>query len=710
MKISKFFNKRKLSEIRFIKNQNGNIMIFFALMIPAIFTCFSASINYAYILKSRALISESTNEASLAIVAADLGMEDQAGIDYNNKIALYYINYYRKHQINDNKIDNESINIEHNISEREYYVTYNSKVNAVIDDDPLVAKTDKNGQDRRMSVSNRQDNSGRTRKTEVEHSVDVAFIVDFSGSVTCNYTDNTCNEYSKGSALDSQRLAYIKKVLADLIPKYSAKNTQNKFALIPYDIGVPVKIDYNNNTTGFPLYPPKNQVGGENYACSVLYTLKFDWQEIDFDFWANQYIDFNFWERLKESGKISNYSTFNYFNSNYENYTSYTLDLGKYDYYRKVIGPALKKSQNSSYNVKNAVDASFLLSNNLCTGNFLPNGGVILGKAPLQCGENYHNGKYYPLKSQNFLPEVKRNYAKIVQLYDYMYSVNKNSPDKAKKYNTPYSFANTYTVDVSNTLTRLFNDMKDSYFSVGAGRFGNIITFYRPLTSVPLAYSPFVGMCQSPLYNNKIIQGDEREIKNKAYEFRVAEKMASFKPMPRLIPLVNLNDTSRDKQDDINDLKALINDKNAWAPGGGTDTMTALLRAVPELAKGKSKRRVFIIISDGVDDSGADTLRDQFLDEGVCEEIIKGLKSKENESNGYITKAANSVEIHYVKVGNAVVAPSGRDNLEKQFGKWYTKCVNQDQQYLHTVDSYEDLLQVADKIITSETGSFIIKK
>lgn len=705
MKISKFFNKRKLSEIRFIKNQNGNIMIFFALMIPAIFTCFSASINYAYILKSRALISESTNEASLAIVAADLGMEDQAGIDYNNKIALYYINYYRKHQINDNKIDNESINIEHNISEREYYVTYNSKVNAVIDDDPLVAKTDKNEQDRRMSVSNRQDNSGRTRKTEVEHSVDVAFIVDFSGSVTCNYNDNTCNEYRKGSALDSQRLAYIKKVLADLIPKYSAKNTQNKFALIPYDIGVPVKIDSND-----PRLPAKNQSGGENYACSVLYSFKEAWAYLDYDFWANQYIDFNFWERLKEAGKISNYSTFNYFNSNYENYTNYTLDLGKYDYYRKVIGPALKKSQNSSYNVKNAVDASFLLSNNLCTGNFLPNGGIILGKAPLQCGENYHNGYYYPLSSKNY-NKVRNEYANIVQLYDYMYSINKNSPDKAKIYNTPYSFANTYTVDVQKTLETLFTRLHEPTRPDSATiSVGNIITFYRPLTSVPLAYSPFVGMCQSPLYNNKIIQGDEKETKDKAYEFRVAEKMVSFKPMPRLIPLVNLNDISRDKQDDVNDLKALINDKNAWAPGGGTDTMTALLRAVPELAKGKSKRRVFIIISDGVDDSGADTLRDQFLDDGVCEKIINGLKSKENQSRGYITEAASSVEIHYVKVGNAVVAPSGRDNLEKQFGKWYTKCVNQDRQYLHTVDSYEDLLQVADKIITSETGSFIIKE
>lgn len=707
MKIYKFFNREKLSRIRFITNQNGNIMIFFALMIPAIFTCFSASINYAYILKSRASISESTNEASLAIVAADLGMENQNGIDYNNKLALYYINLYRKHQINDDKIDNESIKIEHNIPVKEYYVTYNAKADSIVDDNPLVPATGKDGQDRRVSVSNRQDTSGRTRKTGIPNSADVAFIVDFSGSVTCNYNDNTCNEYRKGSDLDSQRLAYIKKVLADLIPRYSEENPQNKFALIPYDIGVPVKKVANDPYTNRSLYPEKNEVGGENYGCSVLYKLKSKWGEFDFNFWANQHIDFNFWERLKEAGKISNYLDIDY--DDYENYINYTLDLGKYDYYRKVIGPALKKSQTPSYNVKNAVDASFLLSNNLCTGNFQPNGGVILGKAPLQCGKKYYRGKYYPLNDDNSY-EVKSHYKNMIQLYDYMYSVNKNSPDKEKKYNTHYSFANIHTVDVTATVNSLFNQLGDSWISGGAGRYNNIITFYRPLTSVSLAYSPFAGMCQSPLYNNKIIQGDEKETKNGAYEFRVAEKMASFKVIPRLIPLVNLNDTDKDKQDDIKDLKALLDDKNAWSPGGGTDTMTALLRAVPELAKGEASRKLFIIISDGVDDSGADTLRDEFLDQYICDEIISGLKSQDNEDFDKIAKKADSVEIHYIKVGNAVIAPSGKNDLEKQFGKWYTKCAHEDPQFLHTVDSYENLKYVTNQIITSETGTFVNKK
>lgn len=708
MKITKFFNREKLSRIRFVKNQNGNIMIFFALMIPAIFTCFSASINYAYVLKSRALISESTNEASLAVVAADLGMENQKGIDYNNKLALYYINLYRKHQINDDKIDNESIKIKHNKQVKEYYVTYNAKADSIVDDNPLVPATGKNEQDRRMSVSNRQDSSGGTRKTGVSRAVDVAFIVDFSGSVTCNYNDNTCNEYRKGSDLDSQRLAYIKKVLADLIPRYSEENPQNKFALIPYDIGVPVKETYDSDShTGLSLYPKKNEVGGENYGCSVLYNLKSDWSEFDFDFWANQRIDFNFWERLKEAGKISNYLDIDY--DDYENYINYTLDLGKYDYYRKVIGPALKKSQTPSYNVKNAVDASFLLSNNLCTGNFQPNGGVILGKAPLQCGNNYYWGKYYPLNDENS-HQVKVYYKDMIQLYDYMYSINKNSSDKAKKYNTHYSFANIHTVDVSRTVNNLFEELGESWISPGAGRSNNIITFYRPLTSVSQAYSPFVGMCQSPLYNNKIIQGDEKGTKNEAYEFRVAENMASFKVIPRLIPLVNLNDTDKDKQDDIKDLKALLDDKTAWTPGGGTDTMTALLRAVPELAKGTAPTKLFIIISDGLDDSGADTLRDKFLDEGICDQIISGFQSRTYRYRGRIKMEAESVEIHYIKVGNAVVAPSGRNNLEKQFGKWYTKCAYQEPRFLHTVDSYEDLWQVTNQIITSETGSFVNKK
>ncbi|SCB80827.1 TadE/TadG family type IV pilus assembly protein [Gilliamella intestini] len=621
----------------FFKCNLGSVAISFAIMVPAMLAFMVVSIEHTQTMRNRARLSEATNEASLAIIALNNKNIDETAIKNNRSMAMNYINYFSSQKITDTLGDGDSIDVEYNTKEKVYSIKYKQKLNSQITDEQT-------GESKSMFVTNKSDSYGNTKKFERFDSFDIAFIADFSGSATCQYNDSTCNDYL-GTNSSQQRLQYMKAAIVDIIDKFKG---DSKFALVPYDIGVPVQQD------------TKNPAGGESYACSVMYKMKSPYDKIDYNFWANKNIAYSKWSNLKASGEINDFSSYNYF-TKFENTVNYYLDYFNYRYYSQIIGPAKGLNNDQA-----------LVNSGLCSRRHHVD-QLNMGSAKYACGENDPN---YPLSDKN-QQIIKKQYGNIVQLYDYMFSGD--YPD------VHYSFANTKTVDVQGTIDTLFSGINS-----------NTITFNRPISPTVADFSPFLGMCQSPLYNNNIMSKDVINMNSNFQRFKeTAKHIGTFKSSPHLVPF------SKDKNHNL-DLLNYIKNGN-WQPGGGTDTITALLRAVPVMAKGESNNKMIIIITDGKDDAGADILRDNFLDAGVCQAITSGLTSLDNQKNGYINRAAKTAMIHYIKLDPQA------GNSTDAYGKWFTKCMNGNKKYVHEANDYKTLFDTVEKIIQTETGNFINK-
>lgn len=649
-------NKLKQSNYKksFFKCTDGSAIIAFAIMIPAIFVCMFMSINYAQTLRNRARISEATNEASLVVSAQDKGAfyEDDGWYRlYARLTAMAYVNYFLYRDISFFPIaKGASIDVKYNKDKREYYVSYKQK------SAPLIGSIF-NVWNSESDLGNNTKSYGNVRKNDSLASHDIAFVVDFSGSATCQYGDASCNAYTENSN-SQRRLDYMKKAIIDIIEKYK-DHPQYHFAFVPYDIGVPVASTQTSNRD--------LKVG---YNCSIMYELKPQYKSLNYKFWANKNIAYHKWRSLKESGKFGDYgNSYNYFNSpERRNMIYYYLDYSNYLYYSKILGPAL-----------GADDDRKLVDRGLC---YIRNGGGQSGAARLACGTA---NEYYPLDPRN-QNTIETQYASMVSLYDSMFSGN--NP------NVHYSFANIETIDVWATLMKLQSGDFESM----------IIDFERPLAPPTADFSPFQGMCQSPLYSSGFMSEEMLSLSGEDKLKKASEKLrtvisSDHVKLPYLIPF----------SDDINHTNNLLNVlKNSdWKPGGGTDTMTALLRTVPEMAKGKSDHKAIIIITDGKDDAGADILRDKFLDIHICYEIGRQLKSSENERKGYIARAAESVSFYYIKLDPAANSKDKNDvESFEQFGKWWDGCTRYNGRSFAAHD-YEDLFKHLAKIIKLETGNFI---
>lgn len=638
----------------FFKCSSGSAAISFALMFPAMLTCMLISINHTQTMRDRARISEATNEASLAIIALNNENADKTAIEQNRKMALNYINYFVSQKISDDLVEDAdaSINIEYNKNTKVYSIAYKQKV------DLLTSSKDKGkvGElNQSMIVSNKTESYGNTKKFNRYDTYDIAFITDFSGSATCQYSDPNCNDYSpQNRNSDQQRLQYMKKAIADIIKKFQ-RYPDIKFALVPYDIGVPVQ----QNT--------KNLAGGDSYGCSVMYKLKSPYDKVDYNFWANKNIAYARWSNLKDNGEMrEGYLDYDYLGK-YANTVTYYLDYFNYRYYSKIIGPA-----------KGLDNDSALERSGLCRNRHQAE-VLNMGKARYACGENNPD---YPLRDEN-KKTIERQYGKVVQLYDYMFS--------GKYSDVHYSFANTKTVDVQGTIDTLFS-----------GITSNTITFNRPISPTVSDFSPFLGMCQSPLYSNNIMSEKVINLSTNNRRFLEASKhIEKFKASPHLVPF------SENKNHNLDLLNDIQNEN--WQPGGGTDTITALLRTVPVIANGSANNKMMIIITDGKDDAGADILRDDFLGKGVCQAITTGLTSATNKNNGYIKKVANTATIHYIKLDPNATNLTTDEQYKQVYGKWFTNCMNGNREYLHEVQDYQSLFDTMVKIIQTETGNFVNK-
>ncbi|OCG61313.1 TadE/TadG family type IV pilus assembly protein [Gilliamella sp. Nev3-1] len=623
--------KRLNDQKSFFKCTAGNALIFFAIMAPAICACMFISFNYNETLSNRARISEATNEASLAIAALNNKNVDSTAREENKRIALSYINYFLNQEISDALSANANISIDFDSRNdiQEYHVSYTQKFGSLFG-----KEREGSGDDwgtllyNSSNVTNNTESYGNARKVSSD-GTGVAI------AFIADFSGSATCKYNDPSCnkysevnYNQLRVDYMKEVIVDIVDRYKGVQDYD-FALIPYDIGVPTPPDVPPHTLSGDAY--------NVYNCSVLYKMKPPYDTVDYNFWANK----NMATNISFFGDRPDFDRDG-------NMIYYYLDYYFYLFYSKIIEPSM--------------------SRNMCRERNQNNNPFQNGESRYACNENAAD---YPLKQAN-KDKIKNQYNSVAKLYNSMYS--------GSNANVHYSFANTETVNVIGTIDALFSDMDN-----------NIITFNRPVTPTG-DFSPFYGMCQSPLYNLGVISENMVGKSNgRMYEIasgKLKDKYnrdRNFKTGPVLIPLPLDKYSLRDKIAD-------------WKPGGGTDTITALLRAVPEIAGGAYDDKILIIITDGKDDKGADVLRDDFLNNNVCQTITTGLKT-----------TAQNAAIHYIKIDPNARNLTSPAQYEQVYGLWYTKCMDRDERYLHEAHDYQSLIKAITKIIETETGQFINK-
>ena len=223
------------------------------------------------------------------------------------------------------------------------------------------------------------------------------------------------------------------------------------------------------------------------------------------------------------------------------------------------------------------------------------------------------------------------------------------------KYN---SIANIETMDYEGTVA-------DDYLFTD----DNVVTFINylnaPSNSDPSAHViPFESLCA-------YATSGTRDHANVAKFIRTIEKPNYY--------LVELTD-NRSIIDNFN---------NMGPPGGGTDSISGLLRAVPLITKGKNDVKMIFVISDGEDDTYSKKNRKTLMDTyHLCDVIRNGLKKYPAGTT------TTDVEIYYISL------ISNGSDLD-----WQNSCVGPGHAFIAT--NYDALYDVIAGAMARETTRYV---
>lgn len=384
MKIYNKFNIR-----HFTQDGNAGVSIMFAIILPVLIATFALGIDGSRFLIKRARLADALSQGSFAVASTNSNLTTEPEKTEGKDLVRSYISYY----IPGNELDESTLAVSANIdvdpddstkvNSIEYVATAKIIAHPIIDgissalpgfnkDVPIIA----------------DENNGIVRKIigEVNIESDIAFAVDFSGSMLGMTPDRKL------------RIQVLRDVVDDLSTQIVNEKAKSKIAIIPFDIGIPIKRE------------EINEAGGDRIGCAIPYKFKNQY-DIDHAFWSNKKIDwtsmgYNVSEGVKT---IRGY-----------------LDLRRYQYYKGEISRATGNYKkyckvNSDYDAM--ADASDIHSN------------------PESCEAMEEVSAVSPLN----YAEIK-NYSQIIQ--DYFEPLVNDS--------TSQSFANDTTIDYAGTVNDSF--------------------------------------------------------------------------------------------------------------------------------------------------------------------------------------------------------------------------------------------------------------
>lgn len=287
------------SSQRFIQQEKGGIALLFIIIIPIFFVLFAFAFDSSYLMLKKARLNDGMYEGTLAVASYKTtanASEDK--IKYDAMLKSYIENY-----LPDNEVKYADISL---IQGNDGIPRYNAK--AGIELKMLLPLKELPSFEESVDING----VGKVRKGITVMPADYVFVVDFSGSMM-----------DPSSESGMSRIQLLKKVVNELVQAAlhyndSEKPNNNiKFAIVPFDRGVPVRLN------------KLNEAGGEEFGCSVMFAPK-DGYGSDRDI-EERGFDYAFWAGKPDSNEMPN-KIRNLF------------DRARYQYYTEIIGPATGRS------------------------------------------------------------------------------------------------------------------------------------------------------------------------------------------------------------------------------------------------------------------------------------------------------------------------------------------------------------------------------
>lgn len=434
----KMYNKFHIR--RFIRGGNAGVSIMFAIILPVLIATFSLGIDGSRFLIKRARLADALSQGSFAVASTNSNLTTEPEKIEGNELVKSYINYY----IPSKELDESTLAVSANI---DVDPDDSTKVNSIeyVATAKIIAHPIIDGISRALPGFNKDvpiiadENNGIVRKTigEVNIESDIAFAVDFSGSMLGRTPDGKL------------RIQVLRDVVNDLSSQIANEKSKSKIAIVPFDIGIPVKLE------------EKNEAGGDRIGCATPYKFKNKY-DIDHAFWANKKTDWT------SSGNNTS-------GPDREDVIRSYLDLKRYEYYSNYINAAgvnYKKFCASNTSYDSSVSSGKLHSN------------------PLSCEAIK---EVSAVSSSNYI-EIQ-NYSQIMQ--DYFHPLINDMKSQ--------SFANDTTIDYAGTIDEsfLFDEKKDNKFERPFASFdmGN------PFKQICLTGFNFAGVIPSQGPDKSIPQG-----------------------------------------------------------------------------------------------------------------------------------------------------------------------------------------------------------
>lgn len=359
----------KRSRIKFFcHNRRAGVSIMFAIVLPLLLATFSLGIDGSRFLIKRARLADALSQGSFAVASTNTNLTTPHEKTEGKELVRNYINYYLPGDLIDESTLNVQAVLEKDpddstvINKVDYIAT--AKIIAHPIFDGLSNALPGFSKDILISADN---NNGIVRKGIEYESVesDIALAIDFSASILENSSDG------------KSHLAILRTVVNDLISEIVKEKSKTKIALIPFEFGIPVKLD------------EKNEADGDRIGCVFPYKLNSSYN-IDFAFWANKRIDW------RMSGIYS------YDLKVIQGY----MDLKRYEYYKDIVG---KSSLGASYTkfckINSSYDAAISsgsINSNPLSCEAVESVSVFKNGTEISSNMNIIQNYYYPYLVQAF--------------------------------------------------------------------------------------------------------------------------------------------------------------------------------------------------------------------------------------------------------------------------------------------------------------------
>lgn len=653
----------------FMLSTKGSIAIMFVLMIPMLFVFMAYYFDSVQLVAKQARLSDAVDEGTLAISSRGWGDDKhKENIDTVKRYLTSYLPEAKSFRDIEVKLHDPA-----NSCMTRYYVTAKAEINMAFHYNKFPSF------DSTEFVS--ANSKACLRSSKMSFVGDFAFLIDLSSSMRCNMRPGSRCGDENGISNDA-KIEKLKDVVTNMIVEIMGSSEKSKFALVPFNVGVPIKLN------------GKNERGGALIGCTVAFTPKPEF-DIDYAYWANKYIP-------PEARTLDEAVSF-VDNARFEYYDSYVVDnVSELDHYCTQNDPnnVEENKGQASRSCMSNINYTYVNAPKVGSQEWYNNNTMLYHDASFaniyQCTDSsaiwsscveslitpYISRRLHPTFVKEW--EKARDARQIAAKLDPAPGGSAEYHDRMLLYR---NIVNDESIDYEKTLQNMFDQSSVRTFAMPW------VYRHNHFDDNPTKrLRPYHWMCPSIEGGDLGFDNDEPADRGKEVMKRT---MHTADITHSLIELTRFCGRNKFTEEDLGscdsskvDLKEIEN--ISVGRGVRTDTITGLLRAIPIVANSENNFKSIIIVSDGADNINL-TLSTKMLNNyKICDRIREGFK-KLNKDN----------EVGLYMIFTYTPSPGEGDEIDKHVALW-KNCVGDDNFYYASTVAK---LQAAIKDILSKTNN-----